>query len=48
MASYSRSDDVVEELRQDDTFQEPGLLPWREEELESLRFALDIKGTGLL
>jgi nitroreductase len=47
-SSFPRSEDVVEELRQDGMFQEPGPLPWREEELEYLRVALDIKGTGLL
>ncbi len=45
---FPRDKGVVEELTQDGLFQEPGPLPWREEELEYLRKALDIKGTGLL
>jgi len=39
---------VVDELTQDGILQTSSPLPWREEELESLRVALDIKGTGLL
>jgi len=46
--SFPRDEAVVEELKQDGMFQTPGPLPWREEELEYLRVALDIKGSGLL
>jgi len=45
---FPRDEAVVEELRQDGMFQAPGPLPWREAELEYLRVALDIKGSGLL
>jgi nitroreductase len=45
---FPRNDEVVDELTQDGMFQAPAPLPWREEELEYLRVALDIKGTGLL
>ena len=45
---FPRSEEVVEELKQDGMFQAPGPLSWREEELEYLRVALDIKGSGLL
>ncbi len=45
---FPRNEEVVEELAEDGMFQAPGPLPWREEELEYLRVALDIKGSGLL
>ena len=46
--AFPRNDEVVEELTRDGMFQTPAPLPWRENELEYLRVALDIKGTGLL
>jgi nitroreductase len=46
--SFPRRDEVVEELTRDGMFQAPAPLPWREEELEYLRAALDLKGSGLL
>jgi len=45
---FPRDEEVVEELTRDGMFQTPAPLSWREEELEYLRVALDIKGTGLL
>jgi nitroreductase len=46
--SFPRSKEVVAELEADRMFQEPGPLPWREEELNYLQKALEIKGHGLL
>ncbi len=45
---FPRAEEVVEELRGDAMFQDPAPLPGREEELEYLKKALDIKGHGLL
>ncbi len=46
--AFPRSQEVVEELEHDGLLQAPGPLPWREEELDFLQRALDIKGHGLL
>jgi len=52
MNSYStpfpRSDGVVEQLEKDGMFTRPAPLPEREAELEFLKKALDLKGSGLL
>jgi nitroreductase len=45
---FPRSDEVVEELTDDQLFQAPAPLPWREAELEFLQQALDIDPPGLL
>lgn len=45
---FSRSEQVVEELRRDKMLQEPAPLPWREAELDYLKHALGIKGHGLI
>lgn len=45
---FPRSEEVVEELKNDRMFTAPGPLPYREAELEFLRDALDIKGAGLV
>jgi nitroreductase len=45
---FPRSGKVVEELERDRLLQDPAPLPYREEELEYLKKALDIKGHGLL
>ena len=45
---FPRSDKVVEELADDGFFTRPGPLPWREAELEYLKKALDIPGSGLI
>jgi len=45
---FPRSQEVVEQLKQDNMFQTPAPLPWREEELLYLRRALDLKGEGLI
>jgi nitroreductase len=46
--AFPRSDEVVSELERDGMLQDPAPADWREEELEFLRKALDIKGHGLL
>jgi hypothetical protein len=45
---FPRSDEVVAELTEDGFFTRPGPLPWREAELEYLKDALDIPGSGLI
>ncbi|MCP3989744.1 MAG: hypothetical protein GY724_11765 [Actinomycetia bacterium] len=45
---YPRSDEVIEELTEDAFFTRPGPLPWREAELEWLKEALDVPGSGLI
>lgn len=45
---FPRSQEVVDELTDDEMFQAPAPLPWREAELEYLQKALDLKGNGLL
>lgn len=45
---FPRSDDVVDELTHDKMFTRPGPLPYREDELEFLRKALDVPGSGLI
>lgn len=42
---FPRDPDVVEELKRDEMIQEPGPLPWREEELRYLAHALDLPET---
>ncbi|MCZ7525654.1 MAG: nitroreductase family protein [Acidimicrobiia bacterium] len=46
--AFPRSPEVVEELTRDGMLTDPAPLPWREEELEYLRRALDLKGHGLV
>ena len=46
--AFPRSEKVVDELREDGLLQDSAPLPWREQELEYLQRALDIKGHGLL
>ncbi|MFQ5514461.1 MAG: nitroreductase family protein [Myxococcota bacterium] len=45
---FPRSRAIVEELERDGMIQDPAPLPWREEELEYLKRALDLEGHGLL
>jgi len=45
---YPRSEEVVEELKQDKMFTRPAPLPEREEELQYLQRAFNIKPPGLL
>ncbi|HEC10223.1 MAG TPA: hypothetical protein ENI86_11780 [Acidimicrobiales bacterium] len=45
---FPRSEEVVRELTDDGFFTRPAPLPWREAELEYLKKALDIPGTGLI
>jgi len=45
---FPRSDEVIEELTDDGFFTRPGPLPWREAELEFLKDALDVPGSGLI
>jgi nitroreductase len=45
---FPRSDEVIAELTDDGFFTRPGPLPWREAELEYLKDALDIPGSGLI
>jgi nitroreductase len=45
---FPRSDEVLAELTDDGFFTRPGPLPWREAELEYLKDALDIPGSGLI
>jgi nitroreductase len=45
---FPRSPAVVDELTEDRMFTEPAPMPWREEELEFLRRALGLEGSGLL
>ena len=45
---FPRSDEVIAELTEDGFFTRPGPLPWREAELEYLKDALDIPGSGLI
>jgi nitroreductase len=45
---FPRSEEVVEELTDDQLFQAPAPLPWREAELDFLQRALDIDPPGLL
>ncbi|MCP4959069.1 MAG: hypothetical protein GY925_07330 [Actinomycetia bacterium] len=45
---YPRSDEVIEELTEDGFFTRPGPLPYREAELEWLKEALDVPGSGLI
>lgn len=46
--AYPRSQEVVDQLTEDEMFQAPAPLPWREAELEYLQKALNLKGNGLL
>jgi nitroreductase len=46
--AFPRSDDVLDELREDKMIQDPAPSPWREEELEYLKNALGVEGHGLL
>lgn len=46
--SFPRDKKVVEELEADGMLQDPAPVPWREEELEFLKRALEIEGHGLL
>jgi nitroreductase len=46
--AFPRSQAVVDRLTEDEMFQAPAPLPWREAELEYLRKALDLPGNGLL
>ena len=46
--AYPRSTAVVDELTADGLFTAPATLPWREDELEFLRRALGLEGSGLL
>jgi nitroreductase len=45
---FPRSEEVIAELTEDGFFTRPGPLPWREAELEYLKDALDIPGSGLI
>lgn len=45
--AYPRSGAVVDELTADGLFTAPAPLPWREDELEFLRRALGLEGSGL-
>ena len=45
---FPRSEEVVAELTEDGLFTRPAPLPWREAELEWLKKALDIPGSGLI
>ena len=45
---FPRSDEVIAELTDDGFFTRPGPLPWREAELEFLKDALDVPGSGLI
>ncbi len=45
---FPRSDEVITELTEDGFFTRPGPLPWREAELEFLKDALDVPGSGLI
>jgi nitroreductase len=45
---FPRSQEVVEQLKQDGMLQDQAPLPWREQELLYLRRALDLKGEGLI
>jgi len=45
---FPRSEKVVEQLREDKMFTTPAPLPGREAELDYLKRALDLKGTGLI
>jgi hypothetical protein len=45
---FPRSEEVIAELTEDGFFTRPGPLPWREAELEYLKKALDIPGSGLI
>ena len=46
--AFPRSDDVLDELREDKMIQDPAPSAWREEELEYLKNALGVEGHGLL
>ena len=45
---FPRSEEVVDELTEDRFFTRPAPLPWREAELEYLKDALDVPGSGLI
>jgi nitroreductase len=45
---FPRSAEVVDELTDDGLFTTPAPLPWREAELEYLKDALEISGSGLI
>jgi hypothetical protein len=45
--AFPRSAAVVDELTDDGMFTAPAPMPWREEELEFLRRALGLEGSGL-
>lgn len=45
---FPRSEAVVDELTEDGFFTRPAPLPWREAELEYLKTALDVPGSGLI
>ncbi|MCP3938258.1 MAG: hypothetical protein GY708_23160 [Actinomycetia bacterium] len=47
-SAFPRSEEVVEELTEDGFFTRQGPLPWREAELEWLKKALDVPGSGLI
>ncbi len=46
--AFPRDPDVVAELESDGMLQDPSPSEWREDELEFLKKALDIKGHGLI
>ncbi|MCP4002630.1 MAG: hypothetical protein GY725_00405 [bacterium] len=46
--AFPRSQEVVDELKADEMLQAPAPTEWREEELEYLKKALDVKGHGLI
>ena len=46
--AFPRSKKVVEELEREQMLQDPAPVPWRQQELEYLQKALDIKGHGLI
>ncbi len=45
---FPRSQEVVDQLTDDQMFQAPAPLPWREAELEYLQNALGLEGNGLI
>ena len=45
---FPRDEDVIEYLKDEGFFTEPGPLPYRDEELEFVKQALGLKGDGLL
>jgi nitroreductase len=45
---FPRSEAVVDELKEDGFFTEPGPLPYRDDELEFMKHSLGLEGDGLL